>query len=380
MLKWIDELVYVRGLAILAVVIIHVTMYAVILQVQSPMYFFGYFLDDFAHFAVPVFIIVSGVSLAFAYRTGLPLLSFYAKRVISVIPTFLFFTLVYGWLFSSEVSWLRRFVFGEGTIHLYFIPLLIKLYILFPIFLWIAKKITRLEIALIPLMAAQIIFSLRLQLINYVQPHFLTLYPTWNTVANDPFWLYVALFGIGVVAGTHIERLYASLQDTTNIKAYVLFAPLIPLFATIDYFLHIFNPLLISIVKDFYNIFACIVLFKLASLMIHKAGRLSRIIKEIGEHSFAIYLLHMIFINYLVDALQYGFVKTTNVVFYIALFVFSIYGSYTISYIVNLAPLPGFAKRTLTGSVVRTDANTIQPAPQPVIQPQAPTRPATATE
>ncbi|KIL42380.1 hypothetical protein SD70_00055 [Gordoniibacillus kamchatkensis] len=151
----IGELDIVRALAILAVVVIHSTSEGtdIVKMGYSHTQLLYYFINLMGIFAVPLFVLVSGLVLFYVYIDNWSpkkLGSFYVKRVRSVIVPYVlwsFFYYVYDqWLFQPQhvaVDWPKFFSllpWADAKYHLYFMIIIIQFYVLFPPLLWLARS------------------------------------------------------------------------------------------------------------------------------------------------------------------------------------------------------------------------------------------------
>ncbi|MCL5289894.1 MAG: acyltransferase [Bacillota bacterium] len=141
----LGEIEVTRGIAILAVLLIHITGLPVrLLEPDSASYLFYTLINRGMQFAVPLFLMIS--ALVLAYGTGLdkevnrP--SFYRKRWQRAVAPFLVWTTLYLALrlfilrdipYVSLKQGLLWYGFGKGFFHLYFLSVLIQFYLLFPL-------------------------------------------------------------------------------------------------------------------------------------------------------------------------------------------------------------------------------------------------------
>jgi probable poly-beta-1,6-N-acetyl-D-glucosamine export protein len=367
---WLDELVYMRAFAILAVLTIHVTMYSNMRKIDSPLYFVNYFINDFAHFAVPIFIIVSGISLTISYAQELRFKEYFIKRITTLIPAYLFITFVYLFLFTRETltagEYFNRLLHGSGTTHLYFVPLIIKLYLVFPILLWLAKKVVNKVKNMTLLFGLLFLFHLllyfRVTIIRGLDLDFLQANNVLNLLIFSRdfsyFWVYLGYFIFGIIVALKIEEIKTFIVNR-NMKTILIILPIFTIVSSMVYFYSISDSKTALIISNFaqtvsivFNYFSFIFLFKLSNIVAKKENAFFSLIKDIGNHSFAIYLYHMIFIYVLFKILPHGNVQYTNVSFYIILFTFALFGSLSISFIVNLLPIPTALKKTVVGNYI----------------------------
>jgi peptidoglycan/LPS O-acetylase OafA/YrhL len=132
---------HLRGLAVLAVLVIHACGYLVYLHGFSGVLAANLVAIYFSGFAVPLFLFVSGYVLS--YRDGglkgQDERGFLGRRLSSVAPQYLVFTAVYILFYhfflgtgytAGEIA--EEFLTFSAAYHLWFFGLLIQLYILFP--------------------------------------------------------------------------------------------------------------------------------------------------------------------------------------------------------------------------------------------------------
>ncbi|WP_243671060.1 acyltransferase [Methanoculleus chikugoensis] len=132
------------GVAALAVIAVHVSMNYTRIPAVNLLALLDVFIYISAHFAVPVFIFVSGWVLAARYAGDYSPGEFYRRRAKTILPPYLFFTALYllvavegGTIGFSGVPSLERVVeallLGNAAYHLWFFVLIIQLYLLFPL-------------------------------------------------------------------------------------------------------------------------------------------------------------------------------------------------------------------------------------------------------
>jgi peptidoglycan/LPS O-acetylase OafA/YrhL len=132
-----------RGLAIIGVVAVHTSAHFPQVAGPSPVVDFNIVVDVFAHFAVPLFVLLSGLTLSRRYGPAARAVSpraFYARRLTKIVPPYIVFSLLYLLLFTVEYQapallWVVfALLTGSAYYHLWFVALLVQLYLLFPLF------------------------------------------------------------------------------------------------------------------------------------------------------------------------------------------------------------------------------------------------------
>lgn len=142
----IREIDYLRGFAILAVVIIHTSASFTSVPYIDGVVVTNVILDIFTHFAVPLFICISGFVLYLKYKDRYNYQEYYKKRFLRIIPPYLIFTTVYlaytafgkaylsgEFVFPSALQILYAYLGAGGYYHLWFFLIIIELYLIYPI-------------------------------------------------------------------------------------------------------------------------------------------------------------------------------------------------------------------------------------------------------
>lgn len=135
---------FLKVAAIIAVVIIHVsTAYIDRTKPFDTFYNTFLFINGFSRFAVPLFFLTSGLLLGTKYKTVLSPLIFYKKRILRILPSYVFWTLTYYVLFVSNffpklftMRFVNNFLTGNTSYQFYFIPTICVLYGLFPLLIY----------------------------------------------------------------------------------------------------------------------------------------------------------------------------------------------------------------------------------------------------
>lgn len=140
------ELDFLRTLTMLAVIMIHAS--STYLHQETSIQFLSMnlasFLNQAVRFSVPLFLLLSGFSLGVGAKQT-SYFSFLKRRAVRVLLPYLLWTMIYslsntGYDFSawlaqlSNPSWLLRTVLtGQSAPHLYFIPIILQCYLLYPL-------------------------------------------------------------------------------------------------------------------------------------------------------------------------------------------------------------------------------------------------------
>jgi len=145
--RYFDEINILRAFAILAVISIHVSAYFTKMDTINGLAALYMSIDVFSHFAVPLFIVISGFVLYNKYSDDIDIKRFYNKRLKSVLPQYLIFSTFYlavtyigSIVLAKPVNLdiphiIYRYLTGGCFYHLGFFVLIIQLYLLYPVIL-----------------------------------------------------------------------------------------------------------------------------------------------------------------------------------------------------------------------------------------------------
>ena len=140
---WIRELEYLRGFAALAVIAVHISMNFTRIPAVNLPGLLNLFVYITAHFAVPVFVFISGWVLALRYSGAYSVPAYYRRRARTILPPYLFFTALYLLIpveGAIRVASLPEpgavagaLLMGTAAYHLWFFVVIVQLYLLYPL-------------------------------------------------------------------------------------------------------------------------------------------------------------------------------------------------------------------------------------------------------
>jgi probable poly-beta-1,6-N-acetyl-D-glucosamine export protein len=139
------ELDVLRGLSALAVIVLHAGSDP--LTEQAALGDASWTLlvpNAAARFAVPVFMMLSGMGLTLSARHAETYPRFVWRRLSSIIPEYVVWTFIYAWLLPhdeplSGLTLLDYLITGHASRHLYFVPAVVRLYLLYPVMRYFAR-------------------------------------------------------------------------------------------------------------------------------------------------------------------------------------------------------------------------------------------------
>ncbi len=147
-----ESIDFLKGLAILAVIGLHIIPFFVNAEnVSSSKSQDLLVLMNYFRFSVPFFVALSGLSLARKYgEVRFNTIEFLKNRVVKLLPLYFFWLaiiylivhLVPGWAgFADSFPLWQRVILGRGDYHLYYVPMIVSLYLLFPVLFWLTRKV-----------------------------------------------------------------------------------------------------------------------------------------------------------------------------------------------------------------------------------------------
>jgi probable poly-beta-1,6-N-acetyl-D-glucosamine export protein len=339
-MKYFDEINILRALAIFAVISIHISAFFTRMDGIRLLTSIYMAIDVFSHFAVPLFICISGFVLYNSYPVNPDLTEFYKKRLMTVLPPYLIFSTFYmgfAWVksiflgvsfdFSIPVI-AYLYLTGGWNYALWFFVLIIQLYLLYPVILRIFTYCDSRNRSFELLCAA---FFLGL-CYNLLPVPVISLAGKQVPVIGiaTMFTGYLFYFIVGMICRRNYERLLPELRSRP------LFYCLWPLLLGLTIlgvfryaqqnFTFSMTRLLpgpdqfwqgVSIVTTplyYVGIFALCLTISLPVSSMKKAG--ARLLEKIGQYSFGIYLVHVFILEVTVLELSWFAFDWNNWLFY----------------------------------------------------------------
>lgn len=269
-----------RGMAILAVVIIHVTASAAVDGITRAVV-----LNQLARFGVPVFVFLSGwgLTVANSYRRSENYFAFLKNRLSKIIPGYLLWNviyIIYNYFFQGEMLTFQELIMGvlRGTHfpHLYFVPLIVLFYLFYPFLLKLGKTNMGLLVSLVAT--------------------FYSLIATWGvtiegfTRNHNPLnWLFYFVFGIWVAE--YYERIREKLNKNWLIPLLILSLSLVILEPT-----ELTEEVLLTQTRPSVVFYSIVVILLSIVVSIGKSN-FNRFFIELSNQSYQIYLSHYLFIR-----------------------------------------------------------------------------------
>lgn len=283
-----------KGLAIVAVITIHtLSSLENIYTLTNPALYLAVSLDQMARFSVPLFVALSGYGFWQKYDGQSPSLgSFLLRQTSKLIPLYFIASLISYLTFYFIPAWrdptvtqsfITQFLTGKADYHLYFVPMIFQLYLLFPILRHFVRKYRWTSLVLVGLLQIGIYHYLASSSLLSDQQTY-TWFFTWifyfilgMHLSDISSWLIAKLPRImALISATVMSWAWASNLSFSSIQSGID-----PIFATSFTRIETLS----------YASCAVITCFVLASLRTRHT-RLTRLLSKIGDISYPLYLFH----------------------------------------------------------------------------------------
>jgi len=302
----LNEFSILRAFGALSVIAIHTTsVFGQFEKYSFPCTFLG-IINTFCNYDVPLFLFLSVYLLTSNYlkKDELKLSEFYKKRFLKTIPIFILYVIIY--YFYLKLNNKQLITFSENPLHffssyllqgsiyhhLYFMPIIFQLYILFPAIYFFTKKLKKVQMPILPNF---IITFLALVLFQFIfqQIH---KYFIWPYYKNPAIILFTYSLPIGI--GVWLAHNYENYKNNNVLKIILLLISTISGYFFIKH--TVFIPLrLHNFVLPIYTSSICVVLLCLASIVNEKTKIIKNFLYKIGEHSLTIYFIHPLVLDIL---------------------------------------------------------------------------------
>ncbi|TEB14380.1 putative poly-beta-1,6-N-acetyl-D-glucosamine export protein [Pelotomaculum sp. FP] len=344
----LKEFDYIRAISIIAVIMIHIGTSGLIIRygneitLKHPMSTY-YIYHQVTAFAVSAFVCISGLVLCLKYKDkSFNYFKFIGTRIWYIIIPFAIWTLVYlklNNLITVEGSGKINLPFdqlgiallsGGAYYHMYYIPLLFSLYLLFPLFRLIAKKFKSpwwLVLLLLFQHYAQIRFNTALT------PEALKLFQ---------FRYFIFLFAVGCYIGEHYDEVKTFINK--HINAIVGLLGVVLLYKIVFFYYSVYHlktsfkdvPQTITFDNRIYTLLIIALIIYITPQVKNRVVDL--ILDRLGKNSFGIYLIHPLILRGIDDIVKQNKWFNLSSEAVLVVLVITVVISYAISELVNLIP------------------------------------------
>ncbi|MGF2617979.1 acyltransferase [Rossellomorea vietnamensis] len=347
MQKQIHSIYFLRFLAMLLVVLVHVTgTFYNTLPMDGDAFAKYHFLNRFIRIEAGIFILLTGLVFFYNFsekKMSIPLfLNYYKKRVLYIIVPYIVWAVFYEFYanitIGRELSFtevLFRLLQGESYYQLHFIFLIVQFYLVFPLIIILARKSS--------------FFRNYMWLIGMiVQVVYYYINSTYNLV---PFKLFLEMTGPYLMGGWIGMHYLSQKKKAFNTGPNIIYGLIFLLFGTtislLYYHLYTMNTFYLEgvyykMVGTIYLTAGSYFLFRMAEIAADKASeKTMNFIKNIALYSFGFYLLHPFVLN---EVSRFVPVHS-NYLFHLEMllrYTLTVIGCYVIIWTIHkLTPFPG---------------------------------------
>ncbi len=295
-------------------------------------------INKICNFAVPLFLFLSVLLLVRKHMNDekFEVLKFYKRRFLKTLPLYLFYVIIYYFYlkfiganlipFSKKPFDFFTDYILQGSIfyHLYFMPIIFQLYLLFPIIIKIAKSLKRISLPLLPnfflSLSTLILMQYLFQLIHahYIWPHF-----------QHPaiiIFTYLLPIGIGIWCALNYEKLKKSISVGLAISIIAFTSGYI----FVHYTLFPTQPIH-NLIFPLYTATASVILLYISIFISQKSGDfIKAFLHKISIYSFTIYLIHPLILEIFtkffksISLTKYALINNSIYIFTSFIFVFGL--------------------------------------------------------
>jgi peptidoglycan/LPS O-acetylase OafA/YrhL len=253
--------------------------------------------------AVPIFLFISAVSLFYAHSKKFDWKSYYLKRVKYILVPYIIWSAINMIELGNEErfkDFIMEVLGGNGGFHLWYMGTVIRIFLFFPIILWIVKKVhllkVKFRIGIFILLSAIYYLILKFQgAISDNLGQIIFGAPTeiqQRLIDISPlFWYIYFLIGICFILNyEYIKRKVIKYKS-------VIFASHLLLFL----YSYLNEIGMIDSIKFIYLCYMVISIigFYLTAVKLAEKNIIYKIFKFIGDYSFGAYMAHIIVVNYI---------------------------------------------------------------------------------
>jgi peptidoglycan/LPS O-acetylase OafA/YrhL len=252
--------------------------------------------------AVPIFLFISSIALFYVYSEKFDYKIYYLKRIKFVFIPYAIWSAI-NMVELGNKERLRDFVMqiiaGNGGFHLWYMGMVIRVFLFFPIILWIAKKVhlanlkIRTGIFMILVYLYYIISSFQGVISENVGKF---IFVTPSEVQQKSVDISILFWYLYFLIGIYFALNYKYIKKKLIQYKVIIFVSYGLLFVY-SYLNEIGKVEFIRMIYLSYMVIS-IVVFYLVSVSLVEKNKIYRVLKFIGDYSFGAYMAHIIVINY----------------------------------------------------------------------------------
>ncbi len=298
-----------RAFAILAVITIH-TMASFTCCERTMVTSLALAIDSAAHFAVPLFIFISGFVLTLKTY---PIKIFYYRRFFRIIPVYIGISIIYSIYYQKPI--IDSIMNFNAVDILGFFKYIIALYLFYPLIIRFCHGWSALPIAFFIQVLFQSI-ALRMDLLNMIKQ------------ISDPLTSMLFYFVLGI----YVSQNYETIKESVGSSPWIW---LIPTFFTywslvIMSWLNRFYMVQVPSIGFGSSMFIFFYIIEFTFIFKWSINNKKPTLDKIADYSFGIYLIHMIILEEAKKLLIQAGIGPDLMIFYLIIFTITILMSYAV--------------------------------------------------
>ncbi len=272
--------------------------------------FFDYsimkFLYVIAETAVPIFLFISGLSLLYVYADKFDWKKYYIKRIKYVLIPYIIWSAIDIYEFNDMEkfkSFALQLISGNGGFHLWYMGMILRLYLIFPIILLIAKKIhsANIKIRVVVCIGLTVLYYYVSKYTNVIQDNVISfLFKNPNELQHKIINISPLFWYIYFVLGMYFALNYVYIKNKVLKNKNIIFIAYVPLL--VYAYLREINYNNIQFVRVLWILYVIvsILVFYVISIKLIDKIKVYSVMRYISDYSFAAYMAHILVINYAV--------------------------------------------------------------------------------
>lgn len=330
--KRIVELEIIRAIAFMFVVIEH-TIGGYSIDVKAPFSnaVILRFIYTIAKPAVPIFIFISAVSLFYTYKDSINIKEFYKKRLLNLVLPYIICSFLYIIVFHKKVDNLFiGLINGNISYHLWYIGTIIRIYIIFPVVLFLLNKLAKatkvFNIIFISIFSVVsfILIANKDSINAFIATIFTgkSIFHIKEFMSISPIY-YAIYFLIGFYFILYYDKVVVYILKYKNIIIALFLIFLIPsyLITMGNRIALYFNGSLKAIIGICFNILSIFFWYYISMYIIRLKNRSIDILQFVSHYSFTAYLYHVMIIQF-IGGILYRYYKLTDNYIFPSMFLF----------------------------------------------------------
>ncbi|MBV7272490.1 acyltransferase [Clostridium thailandense] len=265
------------------------------------------FIYVIAQTAVPIFLFISGLSLLYVYSEKFDWKKYYIKRIKYVLIPYIVWSAINIYKLKDMQkfqSFLMQLVSGNAAFHLWYMGMILRLYLIFPIILLIAKKVhaSNIKIRIIIFIGLTILYYYVSKYTNVIENSVTSfLFKSPDELQRKAVSISPVFWYLYFVLGMYLALNYEYIKDKVLKNKNIIFAVYLPLL--VYAYLHEVKYNNIQFIRPLWILYvvASILVFYIISDIFANKLKIYIFMRYISDYSFAAYMAHVLVIIYIIN-------------------------------------------------------------------------------